>query len=97
MYGSTTDLKFDKRGVDLSEFGYNDKSYIASPADLRPGQSLMEWIAQIFPMEEPKADDANANAKAGLKRASSFRNSEMSMDFLDNPMNTGRGSRMSVY
>ncbi len=91
------DLRFDKRGVDLSEFGYNDKSYIASPADLRPGQSLMEWIAQIFPKEEPNAADTIPSAKPGLKRHSSFRSSEMSMDFVDNPMNTGRGSRMSVY
>merc|ERR1711861_15626 len=71
------DLMFEKRGVDLSEFGYNDKSYIASPADLRPGQSLLEWIAQIFPMEAPETADTNTNAKAGLNRSSSFRSSEI--------------------
>ena len=83
------DLKFQERGVDLSEFGYNDKSYIATPADLRPDQSIPDWISQIFPVHEKEEAEAQA-----LSRNSSFRKNRgslLSMDFVDNPMNS-RGS-----
>ena len=85
------DLKFEERvNVDLSEFGYNDKSYIATPADLRDDQSIPDWISQIFPAEEKEEVEAQV-----LARNSSFRKNRgslMSMDFVDNPMMSSRAS-----
>eukprot|EP00944_MAST-04C_sp_MAST-4C-sp1_P006113 g6113.t1 len=85
------DLKFEERvNVDLSEFGYHDKSYIATPADLRDDQSIPDWISQIFPAEEKEEVEAQV-----LARNSSFRKNRgslMSMDFVDNPMMSSRAT-----
>ena len=87
------DLQFTQRNVDLSEFGYRDKSYIAEPAGRRPNQSIGDWIAQIFPIIEEEKE----SEELAVRQNNSTRGSATTMNFVDNPMTMGRRSRSSIY
>jgi len=88
------DLQFTQRNVDLSEFGYRDKSYIAEPAGRRPNQSIGDWIAQIFPIIEEEKE----SEELAVRQNNSSRGSATTMSFVDNPMTMGkRSNRSSIY
>ena len=88
------DLQFTQRNVDLSEFGYRDKSYIAEPAGRRPNQSIGDWIAQIFPIIEEEKESEELT----VRQNNSSRGSATTMSFVDNPMTMGkRSNRSSIY